>query len=111
MKSSTFSRAIELAALAARVGLKEARSGSLKSRLEQATLIVNSLSNLKGAAMKAGQLLSLDLEQYFPPEAIEILSQLQKSAVAQPFEEILIVGTFKTAEANAGDGGARSLLP
>ena len=38
--------------------------------------------------MKAGQLLSLDLDNYFPPEAIEILSQLQNSAVAQPFNEI-----------------------
>jgi aarF domain-containing kinase len=41
--------------------------------------------------MKAGQLLSLDLNQYFPPEAIEILSQLQKSAVAQPFDEMLVL--------------------
>lgn len=88
MKSSTFARTVELAKLAARVGFKELRSGDVKSRLEQATLIVQSLSNLKGAAMKAGQLLSLDLNHYFPPEAVEILSQLQSAAVAQPFESI-----------------------
>lgn len=88
MKSSTFARTVELAKLATRVGLKELRSGDVGSRLEQATLIVQSLSNLKGAAMKAGQLLSLDLNHYFPPEAIEILSQLQNAAVAQPFENI-----------------------
>lgn len=88
MKSSTFARTVELAKLATRVGLKELRSGDVRSRLEQATLIVQSLSNLKGAAMKAGQLLSLDLNHYFPPEAIEILSQLQNAAVAQPFESM-----------------------
>ena len=88
MKSSTFSRSVELVKLAARVGLKELRSGDIKSRLEQAILIANSLSRLKGAAMKAGQLLSLDLGNYFPPEAIEALSQLQNAAVAQPFAQV-----------------------
>jgi aarF domain-containing kinase len=88
MKSSTFVRTIELAKLAALVGLKEIRSGDLKSRLEQAVLIANSLSHLKGAAMKAGQLLSLDLSSYFPDEAIEVLSQLQNAAVAQPFSQV-----------------------
>ena len=48
----------------------------------------NSLSQLKGAAMKAGQLLSLDINDYFPPEAIEILSSLQNAAVAQPLPQI-----------------------
>ncbi len=89
MKLSSLARSIELAKLAAQVGMKEFRSGGLKSRLEQATLIANSLSQLKGAAMKAGQLLSLDLDNYFPPEAIEILSKLQSAATAHPFEEIL----------------------
>lgn len=88
MKSSTWGRSFELAKLAARVGFKELRSGDLKSRLAQAVLIANSLSRLKGAAMKAGQLLSLDLSNYFPAEAIEVLSQLQNAAVAHPFAEI-----------------------
>lgn len=91
MKSSSFARSIELAKLVARVGLKELGSGDAKSRLSQAMLIAQSLSNLKGAAMKAGQLLSLDLDSYFPPEAIEILSQLQNAAVAQPYEEMASV--------------------
>jgi len=89
MKSSAFLRSLELAKLAAQVGIKELRSGNLKSRMEQASLIANSLSKLKGAAMKAGQLLSLDLDSYFPPEAIEILSQLQSEAAAHPYKEML----------------------
>lgn len=88
MKSSTFSRSIELAKLAAKVGLKELRSGDIKSRVDQAKLIAGSLSRLKGAAMKAGQLLSLDLNHYFPPEAIAILSQLQNAAEPVPFSRI-----------------------
>jgi aarF domain-containing kinase len=88
MKSSSFARSLELAKLVTQVGLKELRSGDLKSRYDQAVLIAKSLSQLKGAAMKVGQLLSLDLDNYFPPEAIEILSQLQNAAVAHPYEEI-----------------------
>ena len=88
MKLSIFSRTVELTKLAAKVGLKELRSGDLKSRFEQAILIANSLSQLKGAAMKAGQLLSLDLSNYFPPEAIEAFSKLQNAAVAQPFAQV-----------------------
>ncbi|HPI40758.1 MAG TPA: AarF/ABC1/UbiB kinase family protein [Pseudobdellovibrionaceae bacterium] len=88
MKSSPFARSLELAKLVARVGLKELGSGNVQSRLDQAVLIAKSLSQLKGAAMKAGQLLSLDLDSYFPPEAIEVLSQLQNAAVAHSYEEI-----------------------
>lgn len=88
MKTSSITRALELAKLAARVGVKELKSQNLKSRYEQALLISKSLSELKGAAMKAGQFLSLDLDNYFPPEAIEILSQLQSAATAHPLEEI-----------------------
>lgn len=80
MKSSPILRALELAKLAAKVGLKSASSGSLESRIEQAKMLADSLSQMKGAAMKAGQLLSLDLMDYFPKEATEILSRLQSSA-------------------------------
>lgn len=88
MKSSALARSLELAKLAAKVGLKELGSKDLKSRIEQASLIVDSLSNLKGAAMKAGQLLSLELNDYFPEEAIEILSKLQSAAEPANFSVI-----------------------
>lgn len=52
----------------------------LETRIEQARVIADSLSHLKGAAMKAGQLLSLDTSDFLPPEAIEILSRLQARA-------------------------------
>lgn len=50
------------------------------TRIEQAKIIVDHLSHLKGAAMKAGQLLSLESSDFLPPEAIEILSKLQSEA-------------------------------
>jgi aarF domain-containing kinase len=95
MKSSIASRSLKLLGLAAKVsrqeikqtikeqfakGVDEIASGRLKSRIEQAKAIADNLSQLKGAAMKAGQLLSLDAADYFPPEAVEILSKLQGKA-------------------------------
>jgi aarF domain-containing kinase len=88
MKSSVFSRSFELARLATKLGWTELKSKDPRSRIAQAKLITESLSQLKGAAMKAGQLLSLEIDDYFPPEAIEILSVLQKQATAHPTEEM-----------------------
>lgn len=82
--TNRFKRAFEITKMAAQVGMKELTSGDLQSRVEQAKIITESLSQLRGAAMKAGQLLSLDLEDYFPPEAIKILSQLQNSVSEMP---------------------------
>jgi aarF domain-containing kinase len=95
MKSSIASRSLQLLSLASKVGRKELAqsikeqfvkgvdeiaSGRMKTRIDQARLIAEHLSKLKGAAMKAGQLLSLDAADFFPPEAIELLSKLQGQA-------------------------------
>lgn len=82
--TNRFKRAYEITKMAAQLGLKEITAGDLHSRIEQAKILTESLSQLRGAAMKAGQLLSLDLEDYFPPEAIKILSQLQNSVTDMP---------------------------
>lgn len=101
MKSSIGSRSLKLLGLAAKVGreeiaqkmkeqitrgIDEVTSGRVKARIEQARLIADNLSQLKGAAMKAGQMLSLDASDYFPPEAVEILSKLQGKADPVEFE-------------------------
>lgn len=62
--------------------------GRARMRIEQAKAIADSLSHLKGAAMKAGQLLSLDAGDFFPPEALEILAKLQAQAEPAPFAEM-----------------------
>ena len=88
MKTSSFSRTFELLKIASKVGLKEAMSGNLKSRIDQAIIIAEGLSNLKGAAMKAGQLLSLELADYFPKEAVDVISKLNSNASFVEFSTI-----------------------
>jgi aarF domain-containing kinase len=70
-------------------GIDEVTSGRLKTRIEQARLIAENLSQMKGAAMKAGQLLSLDASDYLPPEAVDLLSKLQGQAEPLDWAEIL----------------------
>lgn len=64
------------------------RASELKARIEQAQLMVESLGRLKGALMKAGQLLSIDASDVLPPEALAILAQLQAGAEPVKFESL-----------------------
>lgn len=90
---SVGSRSAKLLGLSGRLALKSF-SGLLSSRsksdtrIAQAQMLMESLSELKGAAMKAGQLLSLDSSDLLPPQAIEILSKLQNQAEPHDFSEI-----------------------
>jgi len=101
-KSSNFSRTSKLLGLASKVAAKElglkitqavksvAEHETTKTliRTQQAQLITKNLSQLKGAAMKAGQLLSIDSSQILPPEASEILSKLQSMAEPEDFKNM-----------------------
>jgi aarF domain-containing kinase len=51
----------------------------LALRIEQTKNLVETLSQMKGAAMKAGQLLGLEAGELFPPEVNEILAKLQST--------------------------------
>ncbi|MCK6544666.1 AarF/ABC1/UbiB kinase family protein [Myxococcota bacterium] len=77
-------------ALAKRVAstIEDAASSELKTRIAQAKVLAEGLSQLKGAAMKAGQLLSIDASDLLPPEALEILGKLQGKAEPIDFEVI-----------------------
>ena len=55
--------------------------------VRNATRIVETLGEMRGAAMKVGQMLSLH-EGLLPPEVAEILSTLQGKAPSVPFEVI-----------------------
>lgn len=55
--------------------------------LKNATRMMNTLADLKGGAMKIGQMLSLQ-EGLFPPEIIKVLSVLQKDIEPLPFEKV-----------------------
>lgn len=62
------------------------RELELSTRIEQARLMVDSLGRLKGALMKAGQLLSIDASDLLPPEAMAVLAGLQAGAEPVDFE-------------------------
>lgn len=67
--------------------------GTQATRLLQSHTLAKSLGELKGAAMKVGQLLSLDLSEYLPPEAVEALEALQDQAPTIDFvqmEQVMI---------------------
>jgi len=64
------------------------RDLELTARVEQARLMVESLGRLKGALMKAGQLLSVDASDLLPPEAMTVLAQLQAGAEPIDFESL-----------------------
>lgn len=74
-------------ALQSLTGALTARTKSF-TRVQQAEVLVEALSELKGAAMKAGQLLSLDSSELLPPEAIAVLGKLQNSAEPMDFDVI-----------------------
>ncbi len=92
LKTSVFSRSAQLLGAASRIAgheLTQKIKGQLaqsieahapellKTRIQQAKILAENLSQLKGAAMKFGQLLSIDSSDLIPPEVLEILSQLQ----------------------------------
>lgn len=102
-KKSTFSRTAKLIGMASKLAQHEVTQRIkstlqtqlennapelLKTRIAQAKVLTENLSQLKGAAMKAGQLLSMDSSDLLPPEAIEVLSQLQNMADPLKFEDV-----------------------
>lgn len=102
-KKSTFSRTTQLLGMASKIAQHEVTQriknslatqieakapAMLKTRIAQAKVLTENLSQLKGAAMKAGQLLSLDSSDLLPPEALEVLSQLQNMADPLKFEDV-----------------------
>ena len=107
LPTSRFARGMKLARLTASVGASaltdkvasmfsaEAEKQALKllSQVKQAQKIAQSLSEMKGAAMKLGQILSLHGEHLFPKEVTDVLARLQQSSDEMDFsviEKVLI---------------------
>ncbi len=55
---------------------------------QNATRVADELSRLRGAAMKVGQLISMDAGEFIPPELAEILSRLRESAHSMPPQQL-----------------------
>lgn len=95
--SGVFGRGKKIFGIASKVAMKEISSrlstwesekDKLLSKVQLAQDVVDTLSQLKGASMKVGQLLSLDLGDYLPPEVVKVLTQLQQSATFMGFDEV-----------------------
>lgn len=87
IKSSVFSRSLSLAKLGLNAGLKYTSSKITNSPLDellnsQALLLTKEFGELKGSLMKAGQMLSMYGEHFFPPEAVKTLKTLQSDSPA-----------------------------
>lgn len=92
-KKTILSRGAEFTKLFASLAISEAkqRIGSasvLVHRTQQARQLVESLGQLKGAAMKVGQWLSIEAQDFFPEEIVVALSKLQDSTQAMSFDEV-----------------------
>ena len=97
--TSSFGRVVKIGSLMGRVGTSVATeraidfafSGPTKqlrrteNLVKNAARIVETLGEMKGAAMKVGQMLSLH-ESMLPPEVAEVLSLLQQKAPSVPSE-------------------------
>jgi predicted unusual protein kinase regulating ubiquinone biosynthesis (AarF/ABC1/UbiB family) len=69
---------------ARRLGGAGASPGHVMLTSANARRLASSLSSMRGAAMKLGQLLSLEAEDFLPPEAAEALATLRDAAHAMP---------------------------
>ncbi len=105
--TSLFGRGTKLLGLASKLAIEEASSrlktwedekDKLLSKVQMAQDMVKTLSQLKGASMKVGQLLSLDLGDYLPPEIVKVLEQLHHQSTFLDFNKI-----EKVLKAELGD--------
>ncbi len=92
-----WSRGSKLMGLASKLAINELSSrlkgwedeaSKLQSKVDFAHTMVKTLSELKGASMKMGQLLSMDLGEYLPPEVVKVLESLHQNSTFLPFEKI-----------------------
>jgi len=82
IKSSLFERSLSVAKIGLNAGLKYAAHKASGKNLDQfmihqASFLTQELGQLKGSLMKAGQMLSMYGEYFFPPQANEFLKKLQ----------------------------------
>lgn len=85
IKSSVFSRSLAVARIGLNAGFKYASTKVNQTSFDdflisQAGSITKEFGQLKGSLMKAGQMLSMYGEYFFPPQANEILKSLQSDS-------------------------------
>ncbi len=63
----------------------------IKIRVEQALILTENLGQLKGAAMKLGQLISLEVSDFLPAEASSVIEKLYNKSEPIDFSEMRLV--------------------
>lgn len=96
LPKTAFRRSLKLASLGGKLWKEEVGRllGSqplTTSRVKQAKLLVEELGQLKGAAMKAGQLFALEARDFFPEEVVAILDKLQNQAKFLGIQEVRLI--------------------
>jgi predicted unusual protein kinase regulating ubiquinone biosynthesis (AarF/ABC1/UbiB family) len=81
----------------ARLALRGKSAGATPQDLESIAALVASIGQLKGLAMKAGQLMSY-LELQLPPELKTALAVLQTHSPPMPFERVVEVATAELGQ-------------
>ncbi len=113
IRSSVFSRSVQLARLTLGTGMHLTKVGALNLLasaeqkeaqwkdflFERAGQVSRDLGELKGSLMKAGQMLSMYGEHFLPPEANQILKSLQ--AQSPPLDWPQIERTIRSEFSNA----------
>lgn len=79
-KSYLFKMAAKMAVQQGKKYLNSHPDSKLKLLLSQADTLVRHVGRLKGAAMKAVQTLSIEGQDFLPPEVIEVLEKLQSQS-------------------------------
>lgn len=74
--------------ISARVKTWDDEASKLKSKVELAQTIVKTMSELKGASMKLGQLMSMDMGEHLPPEVIKVLETLHQNSTFLEYSKI-----------------------
>jgi aarF domain-containing kinase len=77
--------------IGSRVKNWENEKEKLQSKVELAQMIVKTMSELKGASMKLGQLLSMDMGEYLPPEVVKVLETLHQNSTYLPYDNIELI--------------------
>ncbi len=100
LPTGLWSRGTKLMGMASKLAINEIGSrvkgwedekDKLKNKIELAQTIVKTMSELKGASMKLGQLLSMDMGEYLPPEVIKVLENLHQNSTFVPYEKIEVI--------------------
>ena len=95
-----WSRGSKLMGMASKMAINEIGSrlknwedekDKLQSKVELAQTIVKTMSELKGASMKLGQLMSMDMGEFLPPEVIKVLENLHQNSTFLPYDKIEII--------------------